>query len=103
MIVQIRGQECPVIIRHIRSLKKGYYNPSVGAVDNYLTRGEFERYSAGQDKFGDVVKSTGGFTECHVKVGDEIHTFKRNFGKMEPFNRKLGVRAVLGKAQKVLN
>lgn len=94
-------------------------------IDNVLTRGQFERardeqalefdeWGANHPKYSEfvfpeqvpyglAVMPTAGFTTVEVTTPDDIVVVKKyNFGKTEPFCRKKGVRAALGRVMKAL-
>lgn len=99
-VKQLRDEGCKVVVRHVRLLNKSYFNPDFGGEDNLLTRREFEVLSQGQDKFGQVVQPKGGFTEVKIVTPDgKVYYGKHNYNSKR-FERKIGVKAAIGKALK---
>lgn len=102
-VEQLRQEGNVVRVHHVRHLHVPVYNPEFGALDSYLTRGEFTRFAANDEglkdtKFGAVVDCKGGFTEVTLTTPEGLtYTGKYNFGKKQPFNRKIGLRAALGR------
>lgn len=104
MIEQLRKDGFKVKVHHVRPLRVGFYNPEIDMIDNMLSRNEFEDFSRGSNlKFGDVVLPTGGFTEVEILCQDgSVLRGKHNFPKHKNFERKVGVKAAIGKALKGL-
>lgn len=90
-----------VKVRHVRRLRVGLYNPEIGGIDHFLTRGEFVRLNDDPTrKFGDVVDSHGGFCEVTIEDGGTTRRGKFNVAAKEPYNRKIAVSAAIGRAMK---
>lgn len=100
-VESLKAAGCKVKVRHVRRLKIGLYNPEIGCVDHFLTRGEFIRLNDDPTrKFGNVVDPRGGFCEVTVEEAGVLRRGKFNVAGTKPYNRKVAVYAALGRAMK---
>ena len=97
----LKTMGCKVRVRHVRHLRDGLFNPEIGGIDHFLTRGEFVRLNDNPSrKFGDVVDPRGGFCEVTIEENGVVRRGKFNVAATKQYNRKVAVCAAVGRALK---